>query len=79
MSFLATQLASGEAVTPHDSTNLSDIASAIYVGGLGDVAVVFEDDVVLTFSAVPAGTILPVRCKRINLTNTTATLILALN
>jgi len=46
---------------------------AIYVGGAGVVAVVFENDAVLNFTCV-AGQILPVRAKRINSTNTTATL-----
>ena len=68
----------GEAVTKHDSTDFTNVSRAIYVGGAGDVAAVMADGTVLTFSAVPAGTLLPIRCKRINSTNTTATLMLAL-
>jgi hypothetical protein len=68
----------GEAVTTHDTTEFATVSRAIYVGGAGDVAAVMADGSVLTFSAVPAGTLLPIRCKRINSTNTTATLMLAL-
>lgn len=66
------------AITKHDSTNFATNVRSIYVGGTGDVAVVFPDDTVVTFSAVPAGTTLPVRAKRVNSTNTTATLMVGL-
>lgn len=66
------------AVTPSDSVNLSSGCRAIYVGGAGDVALVGDDGVAGTFAAVAAGTILPCQAKRVNLTNTTATLMLAL-
>ena len=73
---------SGEAITKHDSTDFSFVSRGIYVGGTGDVAAVLDDGsangVVLTFSAVPAGTLLPIRARRVNSTNTTATLMLAL-
>lgn len=68
----------GEAVTPHASTNLAQVSRGIYVGGGGDVAAVMASGAVLVFSAVPAGTLLPIRCIRINAVNTTATLMLAL-
>lgn len=69
----------GEAVTPHDSTNFAQTTRSLYVGGAGNVVVVFgSDDAAITFTAVPAGTILPVRAKRVNLTGTTATSIVAL-
>ena len=68
----------GEAVTPHASTNLGQVSRGIYVGGAGNVAAVMANGAVLVFSAVPAGTLLPIRCVRINAVNTTATLMLAL-
>lgn len=61
-----------EAVTAHDSNDLTYVSRAIYVGGAGNVAAAMLDGTVVTFTAVPAGTILPIRCKRINSTNTTA-------
>lgn len=68
----------GEAVSKSDTVNLTNTSRGIYVGGTGDVAAVMMDGSVLTFSAVPAGTLLPIRCTRVNSTNTTATLMLAL-
>lgn len=69
---------SGEAITKHDTNDFAFVSRGIYVGGTGDVSAVMADGTVLTFSAVPAGTLLPIRCKRVNSTNTTATLMLAL-
>jgi hypothetical protein len=66
------------AVTPHNSNNLPAGCRALYVGGAGDIAVVGYDDVAVTFTGVVAGTILPLAAKRVNATNTTATLIVAL-
>lgn len=54
-----------------------ECCSAIYVGGAGIVAVVFQDDTVVNFTAV-AGGYLYVKAKRVNSTNTTATLMVAL-
>lgn len=68
-----------EAVTKSDSADLSYVSRGIYVGGTGDVAAVMVSGDVVTFSAVPAGTLLPLRCKRINSTNTTATLMVAVS
>lgn len=65
-------------VSPSDSVNLPSGCCAIYVGGAGNVALVGEDDVAATFTAVGAGQTLPCQAKRVNLTNTTATLMLAL-
>ena len=65
------------AVTPSDSTDLTTVSRAIYVGVTGNIAAVLANNDVVTFTAVPVG-ILPIRCKRINSTNTTATNMVAL-
>jgi hypothetical protein len=70
--------ASFGAVTPSNSVNLTTEARALYVGGDGDVAAVGPDDGVATFVGVVAGTVLPIKVKRVNSTNTTATNIVAL-
>lgn len=69
-----------EAVTPHDSTNLDNLTSGLYIGVTGNVTVVMAGDGgVVTFTAVPAGAILPIIVSRVNTTDTTATNIVALS
>jgi len=64
------------AVTPSDTTEI--LAAALYVGGAGDVSVVTEGEQTVTFSAVPAGAILPIRCTKVRTTGTDATNIVRL-
>ncbi|MEB3212483.1 MAG: hypothetical protein VKL39_14080 [Leptolyngbyaceae bacterium] len=69
------------AVTPHNSTNIAGpkrLCDALYVGGTGAVNLVQYDDTAAVVPAVPAGSILPIRCLRVNETSTTATNIVAL-
>lgn len=66
----------GVAITPSDTVGYNP-ASAIWVGGAGVVALVSESGAVTNYTCV-AGTILPVRSKRVNSANTTATLLVAL-
>lgn len=66
------------AVTPHDSTNLTTIARALYVGTGGDVVIVGLDNVAVTFKNVPSGTLLPCVARRVNATGTGAQDIVAL-
>lgn len=62
------------AITPSDSAADNFKPSrGVYVGGTGDVVAVSDAGSAVTFKAVPAGTVLPVRCVRVNSTNTTAT------
>ena len=66
------------AVTPSDSTDLAFISRALYVGGAGNIIVTMAGGGDVTFSAVPAGSILPVRVTRVKATSTTATSIVNL-
>jgi len=67
------------AVTTSDTVNFQNgPCKALYVGGAGNLVAVNELDVAITFTAVPAGTILPIQAKRVNSTSTTATSIVAL-
>jgi len=60
------------AVTPSDATRFNP--STIYVGTTGNVAVMpKEGGVAVTFIAVPAGAVIPVRCVQVLSTGTTAT------
>jgi hypothetical protein len=67
----------GKVITPSDATLLLDVRG-IYVGGAGNVAVTLVSGEVVTFTAVPVGTILPVKVTKVMATNTTATLMLGL-
>lgn len=68
---------SAAAVTPSDSVNLTRAADALYVGSAGNLVAVMNGTAI-TFSNVPAGTVLPIKCTRVNSTNTTASGIVAL-
>lgn len=62
-------------LAPHDSTDFANEIQALYVGGTGNITGVLPDDTTVLISAIPVGTILPIRLKRINATGTTATLL----
>jgi len=66
------------AITGNDSTDLTVFPRAIYVGGAGNVKVITLGGDTVTFSGVLAGTVLPVRVKRVFSTDTTATNLLGL-
>lgn len=72
------------AVTTSDSADLEPyrtgrrLTTGLYVGGAGNVAAVAEDGTVTVFTAPPVGSILPIAVRRINATNTTATVLVAL-
>lgn len=67
------------AVTPSDTYPIKGgPARALYVGVTGDVVAINENGVAVTFTAVPAGAVLPIVTARVNATNTTANNIVAL-
>lgn len=71
---------SAVAVTPADATELPRITRGIFLGGAGNVAVIFADDPdagAVTLTGLAAGVWHPMQVRRVMLTNTTATLILA--
>jgi hypothetical protein len=68
----------GAAVTPNNGADLPTSARALYIGTAGDVKVDMVSGTTLTFTAVPAGVILPVRARRVYATGTTATNIVAI-
>lgn len=65
-------------VTPHDTTALGNVTKGVYVGGAGNLEVIMLGGETVVFSAVPAGTVLPIRATHVKDANTTATLIVAL-
>jgi len=66
----------GAAVTPSDST-IIPYFRALYVGGAGDVAVMFANGTTATHVGVAAGSTLPVQGTKVLSTGTTATNIVA--
>lgn len=65
-------------VTPSNTVDLLRVTDALWVGGAGDLAIV-QGTTALTLVAVPAGSWLPLKVKRVNATGTTATNIVAMN
>jgi len=59
-------------VTPSDGADLAKSTRALYVGVAGDVAVNMVGGTSVTFVAVPAGSVLPIRVARVLATGTTA-------
>jgi len=66
------------AVVPNDTTDLSVLPRALFIGQTGDVSAVLAGGQSLVFRKVQAGSILPVRAVRVNATGTTATDLVAL-
>lgn len=71
------------AVTPSDSADLAMETRALYVGTGGNIVLIAYDPTTgkrasVTFTNVPDAAVLPVRTKRVNSTNTTASNIVAL-
>lgn len=61
------------AITPSDTVDLPVVTRAIYVGGGGSIAVILAGDASsVTLVAVPVGSFLAIRAKRV-LASTTAT------
>lgn len=75
---VVTAIASGADYVVYSQRDIPSNGCVLYVGGLGDVRVLTAggDDVV--FSALPAGTFVPVNVVRVFSTNTTATNLVAL-
>ena len=78
-------VAKAVAVTPDDANDLAAGATrALYIGGAGNIVVIMRDERryggtnTVTFTGVPAGTILPISVARVAATLTTATAIIAL-
>ena len=69
---------SAAAVTPSDSTDLTYLARALYIGSGGNLVIDVADGATVTFTNVMSGSILPVRVKRVRATSTTASNIVAL-
>ena len=61
------------AITPHASNDEAIAFRAIWVGVAGNVVVVALDGTAVTYKGCAAGSVIPMRGKRVNATNTAAT------
>ena len=67
-----------QALTESDTVDLAHTTRYVYVGGAGDITCILSGDTAeVTFKAVPVGTILPIRIKRL-MVATTATLLIGI-
>ncbi len=69
-------------IVKSDTVNIDTVngtkMSAIFVGGAGNMVLVYDDESTVTLSGCLAGTIYPVTCKRVNSGSTTASLMVGL-
>lgn len=61
-----------DAITPSDSTDLTRMTRAVYVGQTGDLSVILASGDTVSFASVQAGSIYPLRVQRVLATGTTA-------
>jgi hypothetical protein len=66
------------ALTPSDTVDLAELTDAIWIGGAGNVVAVQQNNQAVTLTGLPAGAWVPVKARRVNATNTTATALVAL-
>lgn len=60
-------------IAPSDSVNLANYARALYVTVTGNVSFLDMEGNTVSLTAVPAFTVIPIACARVNSTGTTAT------
>jgi hypothetical protein len=66
------------AISPHDTDELTKATRYLYIGGAGAVKLTTINGDTVTFTALPVGTLLPIRAKLVFSTGTTATNLLGL-
>lgn len=65
-------------ITPSDTEDLAETTRSIYVGGDGNLNVDMADGTTVLFTAVKAGSVIPIRVSRVRATSTTATALVGL-
>ncbi|MBX6746128.1 MAG: hypothetical protein IRY87_29180 [Acetobacteraceae bacterium] len=63
-------------VTPDDANDLPRVTKALWVTATGTLSIIAVDDsAAVSLGTVPAGTLIPVRARRVMATGTTATVV----
>jgi len=62
----------GAMIVPDDGGDLAHVTRAIYVGTGGQIAAQLASGSTITLAAVPGGTLLPLRIRRVMATGTSA-------
>lgn len=68
----------GFPITPSDADDLPEVTRAIYVGQAGALAVSLVSGAEVTLLGVAAGTVLPLRLRKVLATGTTASALVGL-
>ncbi len=68
----------GFAIVPSDAADLPEITRALYVGMGGSLAIVLQSGAELTLQGVAAGTLLPLRVRRLKASGTSASAVVGL-
>lgn len=74
---LSSPVTNALAITPSDTDELAQVTRGVYVAVSGTLKVDMVDSGTVTFTALSAGVIHPIRCKKIYSTGTAATGIVA--
>lgn len=65
-------------ISKDDTTELACVSRAIFVGGAGNMSCLMADGTTCVFTGIVAGSVLPIRVRRVNSTNTSATNMVAI-
>lgn len=68
----------GFTITPSNTVDFTTLAKSIWVGVAGNVTLVTSRGTTLTFVGCQAGSIIPVEARRVDVTGTTATSLVAI-
>jgi hypothetical protein len=61
------------AITPHNTNPLTKPTRCVFVGGAGNLKVTMMDGSEVTFTGILAGSFVPIQCRIVQATGTTAT------
>lgn len=69
---LSSPAVDGTMIVPNDSNDLPHVTRAIYIGAAGRISAQLASGATIDLEAVPGGTVLPLRVRKILASGTTA-------